>query len=614
MSRHVIETLEWHCRGSERQPALAQQSISAFLHGPGARVLENVFDQLSAQGEVWRIDQLQIDLGKLAADTHADELAHRLEQVLDTELRRLRQQDTALRVRAPTALRIGRAQERELEQFLYYLEHGRLHWSMPPLASGGMADWLARLARQTGPRLWPALQRLPHADRSLRRLSHITPCHGLQALLALRHSELAQALDQLDDAVLEPLRAQGRLSAYQLAQVRQAWRVAGLQALWGQGSSALGVARMQRLLSAVGNSLLAQLGESGASQLGDWLDAASPAWASTGLQRNLLLGVQARLLGERSHTQRSDARTSQQHAASESAAGEQASDVVLTAAWQESLRQFALLHQYDPAVRAAGLGLSPLQLYVLDYSVAYLHEAERVPQDHVAWQQVWNNALLALVRSGAEDSVDVLDDRGRSTRRPMHGERPQLRNRRNSDGTVSPADDHPDNEAIYIANAGLVLLANFTPHLFRTLGLLDGNAFVNEAARQRAVHCLVYLSDGHTGSEEHEWVLNKLLCGASIEEPLPPAGSLDEIKPVLDSLLAAVILHWKGLGSTSPEGLQQTFLRRIGRLVEHESYEGEHWRMKVQPLSFDVLLDRLPWGYSTIKLPWMKGAIHVDWR
>jgi Contractile injection system tape measure protein len=622
MSRHVIETLQWTCRSTDRQPGLAQQSMSDFLHGPGARMLETVFDRLSAHGEVWRIDQLEIDLGEVPAPTDAGEWARRLELALDTALRRLRQDDTAARLHEQPAHTIRRVEDRELEHFLYYLEHGRLHWSMAPLASGGMADWLARLTKQIGPRLWPALLRLPHADRTLRRLGHITPCHGLQALLALRHSELAHALEHLDDSVLEPLRAQGRLSAYQLAQVRQAWRVAGLQALWGQGSSALGVARVQRLLAALGSSLLAQLGESDASRLGAWLDTSSPAWAATGLQRSLWLGVQSRLLGAQPDMRGQDSRKSHTRADGEGASGDLASEVMLTATWHESLRQFALVHQSDPNVRAAGWGLSDLQAYLLDYSLAYLSEAERVPQDHVAWQQVWNHALLALTEASKQDFAHSRDHRGLQERpvppsEPVLAaadERPKIRTSRNSDGTVSPADDHPDNEAIYIANAGLVLLANYAPRLFGMLGLLQEGAFVDEAARHRAVHCLVYLSDGHTDTEEHEWVLNKLLCGVPIEAPVPPAKSLDAIKPTLDSLLPAVIAHWTALGNTSPAGLRQTFLRRIGRLIEHETYEVGHWRLKVQPAAFDLLLDRLPWSYGTIKLPWMKGAIHVDWR
>ncbi|WP_267221320.1 contractile injection system tape measure protein [Dyella silvae] len=617
MSRHVIETLQWTCHSTERQPVLAQQSMSDFLHGPGARMLETVLDRLSVRGEVWRIDQLEIDLGQVPADTDADGWARLLELALDTALRRLRQDGVDGPRNDQITQTVSRAEDRELDHFLYYLEHGRLHWSMPPLTSSGMADWLARLTKQIGPRLWPALLRLPHADRTLSRLSHITPCHGLHALLVLRHGELAHALELLDDTVLEPLRAQGRLSAYQLARVKQAWRVAGLQALWGQGGSTLGVARIQRLLATLGSSLLAHLGANEPSRLGVSLDLASPAWATSGLQRSLLLGVQSRLLGQDPEARHHHLRRSQASADGVGTSDGGSDHMLLPAAWHESLRQFALAHQSDPVVREAGLGLSDLQIYLMDYSLAHLSETERVPQDHVAWQQVWNSALRALAD---EDAGHVTQNFGDPTASPSASgsatqrERPKVRHNRNSDGTVSPADDHPDNEAIYIANAGLVLLANYTPRLFDMLGLLKGDAFLDERARHRAVHCLVYLSDGHTDTEEHEWVLNKLLCGVPVEEPVPPGELPDAIKPALDSLLQAVITHWHALGSTSPDGLRQTFLRRIGRLVEHDAYEGEHWRLKVQPGPFDLLLDRLPWGYGTIKLPWMKGAIHVDWR
>jgi hypothetical protein len=613
MSRHVIETLQWTCHSTDLQPGLAQQSISEFLHGPGAQVLERVFDRLSQHAEVWRIDQLEIDLGHVPANTDADSLARRLELALDTTLRRLRQDDAMLLLPWQAPHTISHVEDRELDHFLYYLEHGRLHWSTAPLASGGMADWLARLSRHTGGRLWSALLRLPHADRTLRRLSYITPCHGLHALLTLRHGELAHALEQLDDAVLEPLRAQGRLSAYQLAQVRQAWRVAGLHALWGQGSSALGMARVQCLLAALGSSLLLQLGGGEASRMGAWLDAASPAWATTGLQRSLWLGVQSRLLGAQAET-RADSHAAHNPTEAEGAPGDEAGKVVITAAWQESLRQFALAHQFDPNVRAQGLGLSDLQSYLFDYSLAYLGEADRVPQDHVAWQRVWKSALLALADARDEHVANNLQQPFAPPSRQAQEGRPKIRHGRHGDGTVSPADDHPDNEAIYIANAGLVLLANYLPRLFAALGLLQDDAFVDEHARHRAVHCLVYLSDGNTDTEEHEWVLNKLLCGVSIDDAVPPAKPLDAEKPTLDSLLSAVIAHWLALGNTSPTGFRQTFLRRIGRLIEHEAHEGEHWRMKVQPAPFDLLLDRLPWSYGTIRLPWMKGAIYVDWR
>ena len=608
MSRHVIETLTWICQGRDRQGALAQQQrLSEFLRGEGARVLERMFDRLSPSEEVWRIDRLEIDLGRLPADADDRRWAVALEQTLDTTLRRARQQAEGDRDRdhAPR-----RHEDQDLENFLHYLRHGHLHWSMPTTASS-MADWLERLARRNGARLWEILQRLPQADQALVRLGHITPCHGLQALLASRHADLAQSLTALDDVLLEPLRAQGRLSPYVLNQVRQAWRVAGLHALWGQGGSHLSVSRVQQLMTALGQSLLLSLG----SARSDEVSMLSPPSGSSALLRSLMLGLRWRLSGAVPEATRRRVDHAARGSDASAAEDSPAERLLLDVGWHESLRQFALAHQQAAGVRAAGLSLSMLQSYLLDYSLAYLHDADHSPQDHVAWRRVWQDAL-DLLACDVADAVDALAGDGSRPRGPSAEtpERPRVRNHRNDDGTVSPADDHPDNEAIYVANAGLVLLANFAPRLFTMLELVRDGDFVDLAARHRAVHCLVYLTDGQLDSEEHEWVLNKLLCGVPIDEPVPPAKSIESIRELLDSLLNAVIQHWSALGSTTPAGLRQTFLRRIGRLVEHDSYESGHWRLKVQPSSFDVLLDRLPWSYGTIKLPWMKGAVHVDWR
>jgi hypothetical protein len=36
--------------------------------------------------------------------------------------------------------------------------------------------------------------------------------------------------------------------------------------------------------------------------------------------------------------------------------------------------------------------------------------------------------------------------------------------------------------------------------------------------------------------------------------------------------------------------------------------------LEVAPRTYDMLLDRLPWSISLVKLPWMTAPIHVDWR
>jgi hypothetical protein len=35
--------------------------------------------------------------------------------------------------------------------------------------------------------------------------------------------------------------------------------------------------------------------------------------------------------------------------------------------------------------------------------------------------------------------------------------------------------------------------------------------------------------------------------------------------------------------------------------------------LQVEAESFDMLLGKLPWGISTMKLPWMNKPIFTDW-
>jgi hypothetical protein len=166
-------------------------------------------------------------------------------------------------------------------------------------------------------------------------------------------------------------------------------------------------------------------------------------------------------------------------------------------------------------------------------------------------------------------------------------------------------------QAVQVHNAGLVLLGAYAPRLFTLLGLTDGRRFVDADAAARAVHLLQWLVDERSDREEHLLVLNKLLCGVPPAMPLPREVVLQaREQDAGGQLLQTVISHWNALGSTSVQGLRETFLQREGRLQRDD----EAWRLRVAPRAFDMLLDRLPWGYATLKLPWMKGVLHVDWR
>jgi len=169
-----------------------------------------------------------------------------------------------------------------------------------------------------------------------------------------------------------------------------------------------------------------------------------------------------------------------------------------------------------------------------------------------------------------------------------------------------------DGAAVYIKNAGQVLLSPYFPILFERLGLVKSGQFVDETASTRAVYALQYMVDGGVGElPEYMMILNKLICGVeSGKLTVRDAVVRDAEKNLIDGLLAAAIKNWQGLGRTSVNGLRESFLKREGKLQLRDN----QWHLLVESRSYDMLLDRIPWNYSIIKHAWMERVIHVEWR
>lgn len=166
-------------------------------------------------------------------------------------------------------------------------------------------------------------------------------------------------------------------------------------------------------------------------------------------------------------------------------------------------------------------------------------------------------------------------------------------------------------ETIYLANAGLVLAGPYIPMLFERLGVTRDGAFVDLAAPERGVHLLQLMVDGGAPALEHQLVLNKILCGLDLATPLTRGVERDGVeRDVVDSLVRAMIQRWRIIGETSVTGFRESFLQRQGALTD----EGENWRLAVEPRAFDMLIDQIPWGFQTLKLPWMERVLYVDWR
>jgi len=166
-------------------------------------------------------------------------------------------------------------------------------------------------------------------------------------------------------------------------------------------------------------------------------------------------------------------------------------------------------------------------------------------------------------------------------------------------------------ETYFVSNAGLVLLNPYLKRLFNRLKLTENKEFISDETREKAVYVLQYIASGNEKPEEHEVTLNKVMVGMPVTLPLKFKIELSkEEKEICNGLLESVIKNWEALKNTSVEGLRASFFLREGSLAK----ETQGWRLRVEKKAFDVLLKKLPWGYSTLHMPWMDIPLYTDWE
>ncbi len=211
-----------------------------------------------------------------------------------------------------------------------------------------------------------------------------------------------------------------------------------------------------------------------------------------------------------------------------------------------------------------------------------------------------------VIKLGA--SLDTLISEVASEQSP-----PDTRQRYNDSSSDSSfhADTELGMEQRYVVyHSGVILLAPFFRKFFDACGLLEGLEWKSKDSQYQAVHLLKYLATGSKKAAEYCLVLEKLICGIAIEEPIPLEADLEEqqMRQAYE-LLASVIENWQALKNTSIDGLRATFLKRDGLITR----KNDGWLLQVERKTLDVLLDSIPWGYSTITLPWNGYLIHVEW-
>lgn len=170
-----------------------------------------------------------------------------------------------------------------------------------------------------------------------------------------------------------------------------------------------------------------------------------------------------------------------------------------------------------------------------------------------------------------------------------------------------PQDGH---DVVAVENAGLALLWPFLPAFFAGCGLLEDKVFRDEAARHRAISLLDNLVTGEREAPEPRLTLGKVLCGLHPDAVHIPGEPLADVEVAeAERLLCAVLEHATVLGRISPDGFRASFLLRPGSLGVRDGA----WLLRVERRTYDLLLERLPWSFSWVVLPWMAAAMGVEW-
>lgn len=165
-------------------------------------------------------------------------------------------------------------------------------------------------------------------------------------------------------------------------------------------------------------------------------------------------------------------------------------------------------------------------------------------------------------------------------------------------------------EEMLVDNAGLVLLWPFLPGMFRRLGLLVEDRFVDKSAQCQAVCWLDGWLWGDRMQGEWRTPLTKLICGLTLETPLFPWAEPDAtVLASLDLLLQSLPAQIPTLARCSADDLRRWFLQRPGSLYWKE----RQVHVQVEPDACDVLLADLPWSREQLLLPWLESPLKVVW-
>lgn len=161
-----------------------------------------------------------------------------------------------------------------------------------------------------------------------------------------------------------------------------------------------------------------------------------------------------------------------------------------------------------------------------------------------------------------------------------------------------------------LSNCGIIFLYPFLPIFFKEHELLLVKEFKNKDSKIKAIQLLHYLATSKVDFlEETDLDFFKFLVGFPQEDLInfPEKLNKSEINSCL-ILLQSFLKNWSPMKNVSIESVQHHFIQKKGMISEKETTI----EIILAEDPVDLLLDRLPYNYGMIGLPWLKKIMMVD--
>ena len=643
---HIIkrQIIELTVPNAAAAPAI-QDEVSRVYRRRIVPLIDRYCSELGQPDRLYRIDSLELDLGVLDVDDLEAQFVAKtntaLRAALAAQIER-QEQDALPTKRSPKA-------SSALELFAFFAQTGSLPWWADASRPELLAENLEELLREAPRQLRRLLADLAREERLRRRLAAQYSDEQLAQLCGLLLPAWQPSLARDMQALTAALQKTKTAAALPPSQVRQsAWsHFLEVAALGGQQYPTLAAfyrAVLERVAAELGKTLMVEiqpaLQDAGGSP--QFKELPKAAERQELAQRLAQLQSAGGPLAEAWAALRAFSLrlASQDQAAWLEALedlGSEASSVDLARlldselAWRSLLPEelSRLVEMLRPAPAGDGDELAALLRHYASaggplaeiWTALQALSLRFTSQERAAWLAALNALENETLETVAEGILGFLNAGAQHGLRGLRGLRPEEHTRlidllRAASAPQPVADETPpdlrfsDADELAVANAGLVILWPFLTSFFTHLGLLEDKQFKDPAAGQRAVGLLQVIATPQAAFPEYLLPLNKLLCGLepqSLFDFGPPLRRRE--KSECAKLLKAVIAQAPILHDMSADGFRGSFLLRAGQLSIRDGL----WLLRVERQTYDIVLERFPWNWEWVKLPWMETPLRVEW-